>query len=89
MANVRTYGEQQEQILAGPNHKHAYETHVVAPTCTEGGYTEEICGCGKSIIVEGSRTNALGHDFTGNSATRTVIENGCTEDGLVEYTCSR
>ena len=82
-------GEQQEQILAGPNHKHAYETHVVAPTCTEGGYTEEICGCGKSIIVEGSRTNALGHDFTGNSATRTVIENGCTEDGLVEYTCTR
>ncbi len=82
-------GEREDRILAGPNHKHAYETHVVAATCTAGGYTEEVCGCGKSIVVEGSRTEALGHDFTGNSSTRTVIENGCTEDGLVEYTCSR
>ena len=82
-------GEQEEMTLAGPNHKHTYDTHVVAPTCTEGGYTEKVCLCGDRFVVEGSRTNALGHDFTGNSATRTVIENGCTEDGLVEYTCSR
>ena len=84
-------GERQDAIIAGPLHEqhHTYQTHVVAPTCTEGGYTEEVCLCGKSFIVEGSRTPALGHDFTGNSATRTVIENGCTEDGLVEYTCTR
>lgn len=82
-------GEQEEMTLAGPNHKHTYDTHVVAPTCTEGGYTEKVCLCGDRFVVEGSRTNATGHDFTGNSATRTVIENGCTEDGLVEYTCSR
>ena len=84
-------GAVEQRLLAGPTHDqhHSYETHVVAPTCTEGGYTEKVCLCGDRFIVEGSRTNALGHDFTGNSSTRTVIENGCTEDGLVEYTCSR
>ena len=81
-------GEREEQIIAGPNHQHTYTDIVVPPTCTEAGYTYAVCGCGKEYphydIVP-----ALGHDFTGNSATRTVIENGCTEDGLVEYTCSR
>ncbi len=84
-----TCGETEEQIIVGDHHKHSYDTNVVAPTCTEGGYTEKVCLCGDRFVVEGSRTNALGHDFTGNSATRTVIENGCTEDGLVEYTCTR
>lgn len=81
-------GETEERVIAGPNHMHAYKDVVVPPTCTEAGYTYAVCACGKEYphydIVP-----ALGHDFTGNSATRTVIENGCTEDGLVEYTCSR
>lgn len=69
--------------------QHVYETKVVEPTCTEGGYTMQICACGKFFIEEGSRVEALGHSYTGDSATRTVIENSCTVDGLVEYTCSR
>ena len=85
-------GEREDAILEGPLHDHAKHltTVVVAPTCTEGGYTEMRCGCGNySFVVEGSRTPALGHDYTGSSATRTVIENSCTVDGLIEYTCSR
>ena len=76
-------------IHAGNSAGHTYKTVVVEPTCTEGGYTEKVCACGDSFIVEGSRTVALGHDYTGNSSTRTVIENTCTEGGLEEFTCSR
>ena len=82
-------GERENRVLASQNHQHAMTTHVIEPTCTEGGYTEMVCGCGEHFVVEGSRTVALGHDFTGNSATRTVIPNSCTEKGLVEYTCTR
>ena len=82
-------GEREELVIASPAQLHTYRTNVVAATCTEGGYTEMVCLCGDTIIVEGSRTPALGHDYTGNSATRTVIPNSCTEEGLVEYTCTR
>ena len=82
-------GEREDGVIACPLHEHTYTTVVVEPTCTKGGYTMKRCGCGDSFIVEGSRTEALGHDYTGNTATRTVIENSCTEDGLKEYKCAR
>ena len=74
--------------LSAPD-AHVYETKVVEPTCTEGGYTMKVCACGDTIIVDGTRTPALGHSYEGDSTTRTVFENSCTEDGLIEYTCSR
>lgn len=69
--------------------------HVVQPTCTEQGYTEYRCinkaglPCGEHYIVEGSRTPALGHDYSGDSGIRTIVEPTCTTSGLKEYNCSR
>ena len=82
-------GEREDRVLAGPSHVHTYKTVVVEPTCTEEGVTKDVCGCGREIIEEGSRVPALGHTYTGASATTEIIQNGCTEDGLAKYTCTR
>ena len=63
---------------------HNYETTVVAPTCTEDGYTTKKClDCGheteKSDIVE-----KLGHEYVAVTTQPT-----CTEAGFITYTCSR
>lgn len=44
-------------------HQHDYTAKVVvvAPTCTERGYTEHFCSCGQS--VKDTYTDALGHTF--------------------------
>ena len=48
-------------VLCGCGHKHEYQEEVVAPTCTERGYTEHVCSCGNSY--KDSYTNALGHSY--------------------------
>lgn len=67
------------------SHDHTYETEVVAPTCTEQGYTLHTCkGCGDSY--KDTYVSALGHsygepswawseDYTNATATFT-----CTND---------
>ncbi|MBE6634094.1 MAG: hypothetical protein E7620_07125, partial [Ruminococcaceae bacterium] len=35
-------------VSTEPPHVHAYESHVVAPTCTDVGYTHHVCACGDS-----------------------------------------
>ena len=85
-------GERQDQIIASPNHVHAFKEVIVEPTCTEDGYTKMVCGCDLpdgEYIVAGSEVPALGHDFTGDSHTVTIQPATCTEDGLEEWTCSR
>ena len=82
-------GERQDQIWASPAHEHSFREVVVEPTCTEGGYTKRVCGCGKEEVIPGTETPALGHDYTGDSHTVNVIPATCTEDGLEEWTCSR
>ena len=42
-------------------HKHVYYPDVVAPTCTETGYTTYACECGRSYLAE--KTSALGHSY--------------------------
>ncbi len=39
--------------------------NVVAPTCTEDGYTVLACPCGATNIVD--RTSAIGHNFSNNT----------------------
>ncbi len=39
--------------------------NVVAPTCTEGGYTVLACPCGATNIID--RTSAIGHNFSNNT----------------------
>lgn len=44
---------------ADESHVHVYTETVVAPTCTENGYTVHICTCGDSY--QDSETEATGH----------------------------
>lgn len=48
--------------FAACGHEHSYKARVVAPTCTEEGYTVHECECGDSYTTD--KTSALGHEFT-------------------------
>ena len=62
---------------------HNYTTKVVAPTCTEKGYTLHTCtNCGNNY--KDTYTNALGHDYE-----ETVIAPTETEKGYTLHTCKR
>ena len=66
-----------------PAHTHNYKATVVAPTCTNKGYTEYKCSCGASY--KDNYKNALGHDYK-------VTSNGtatCTSGGYTEKKCTR
>ncbi len=62
---------------------HSFEEKVVAPTCTEIGYTEAVCkDCGLSYKTE--YTNALGHSYD-----KEVTAATCLEQGYTDYICKR
>lgn len=88
-------GEVETYAIPSDHHKHTMEEHVVAPTCTEQGYTELRCvnsaglPCGKTYVIQGSEKPALGHTYGGNSSIRTIVEPTCTTTGLKEYNCTR
>ena len=62
-------------------HTHSYTSKVTNPSCTEGGYTTFICGCGDTYTAD--QTDAVGHNYssTVKAATR-------TEKGYTTYTCN-
>lgn len=65
--------------------QHSYSSQVVAPTCTEGGYTVHTCSrCGDSYTD--SETAALGHDW---GEWVTTKEATTSEEGTQTRTCSR
>ncbi|MBP3592595.1 MAG: hypothetical protein J6K14_08940 [Clostridia bacterium] len=85
------------------DHEHSYQTTVVAPTCTEQGYTLYTCSCNDSY--KDDYQDALGHkdDIADNecdvcgepidpnhqhSYTETVTEPGCLTGGYTTFTCS-
>ena len=57
---------------------HSYTATVIAPTCTEKGYTTYTCACGDSY--KGDEKAALGHTEVTLPATAST----CTESGLTE-----
>ena len=62
---------------------HHYSTKVIAPTCTEKGYTLHTCTvCGDSY--KNTYTNALGHDYEEKIVAPTAASQGYTL-----YTCKR
>lgn len=63
-----------------PPHAHHYVAAMVAPTCTEGGYTEHTCACG--VSYRDAYTTALGHSFTDE-----VIPPTTTSQGYTRHTC--
>ena len=42
---------------------HSYTAVVIAPTCTEKGYTEYTCNCGCGDSYKDTYTDALGHNY--------------------------
>ena len=61
---------------------HRYEATVVAPTCTEAGYTAHTCiACGTSH--NDTEVAALGHSYES-----TVTAPTCTKSGYTTHTCS-
>lgn len=69
------------------NCEHVYVEIVIAPTCEKDGCTRNICNlCGYSYIIEGSETEALGHDFSVFSES---VKPSCWSNGYDEYKCSR
>ncbi len=66
---------------------HSHEANVIAPTCTEKGYTSHTCHCGDTY--KDTYVDALGHDHSvlvANSAKAPT----CTEDGKdADMKCAR
>ena len=60
---------------------HEYVQTVMAPTCTQGGYTEYVCSCGVSYVTD--LTPAAEHKYT---ITRT--DPTCVESGSIKSVCS-
>lgn len=60
-------------------HEHSYQTSIVAPTCTEKGYTLHVCACGDSY--RDSYVDALGHNFVNGICTRCGIKEGACDGG--------
>lgn len=65
-------------LVAG--HTHEYTVTVVAPSCTEGGYTLHSCTCGETW--KDAQTPALGHHYESK-----VIAPTCTAKGYTIHTC--
>ena len=60
---------------------HNYSTVVIAPTCTERGYTVYLCSCGDTYLD--NYVDASGHNY------ESVVTNpSCTVAGETKYTCS-
>ena len=65
-----------------PTVKHEYSAEVIAPTCTEGGYTTYTCSvCGDSYVAD--EVAALGH-IAGEAVQENVVAPDCVNDGSLE-----
>ena len=69
--------------LVGCGHKHEYTDDVVAPTCTEKGYTKHTCECGDTY--QDSEVEAKGHSFGEWEVVKEATEK---EKGTKERVCS-
>ena len=67
-----------------PSHTHSYTSRVVAPTCTEEGFTQWTCTCGDGYTTD--VTPALGHNWNEGLVTTEPTEN---TPGVRTYTCQR
>ncbi|MBE6143484.1 MAG: starch-binding protein, partial [Erysipelotrichaceae bacterium] len=66
-------------------HVHNYNIpEIVAPTCTEQGYTKYLCECGLENGVKDNFVSANGHSWNEGEVTK---EATCTETGVRTYTC--
>lgn len=75
---MQNYGGRITWIPYDPNHTHEYEVVIIAPTCTEQGFTTYTCSCGDTYVSD--KVPALGHtEETIPAVAATCIETGLTE----------
>ena len=65
-------------------HQHSYAAKVVAPTCTEQGYTLHSCTCGDSY--KDNYTDATGHKWDGGTMIKVPTYD---EPGIIRYNCTK
>ena len=74
-----------EQTPEECDHSNPSVEIIVAPTCTESGYTVKKCTrCGKETGERTDITDALGHHFV-----ETTVAPTCTESGYTVSKCTR
>ena len=71
-----------EERTVNNAHTHSYAIKIVAPGCTEGGYTQYVCQCGESY--KDSELAAVGHSW---GPWTTIREATSQENGLLERRC--
>lgn len=76
------YKEQKSIDRLEQSHTHTHSEEVVAPTCTEKGYTLHTCPCGDSYTD--NEVKATGHQYKDQ-----VIAPTCTVEGYTVHTCIR
>ena len=73
-------------VAAKEEAHYTYTDQVVAPTCTEQGYTLHICNEDTGKSYQDNYTQALGHDWDDGVVTKAAT---CTGEGEETFTCSR
>ena len=82
---LRCAATEEQKIPKLPEvHSHAYKATVIAPTCTEAGYTVHQCTCGDSY--RDTVVTALGHSFGQYVSNADAT---CTKDGTKTAKCLR
>lgn len=69
-------------LISCGKHEHTYTAEVIAPTCTEAGYTKHTCDCGESYTD--TEVPAIGHDYD----TQVIKYPSATETGERKHTCA-
>ena len=69
------------EIGSYTGHTHTYASTVIAPTCTEKGYTLYSCACGERYMED--YVDALGHKYES-----VVTKPTYTEKGYTTHTCT-
>lgn len=74
---------QEERVVEvlSADHTHRYTAEVVAPTCTEKGYTLHTCDCGNSY--RDNEVSATGHHYQ----TQVILPT-CTAQGYTVHKCA-
>ena len=74
----------EEEVIALDSSVYEFISDVIAPTCTDSGYTVHTCSLCHSFSYEDSYVSPLGHIYTSVLTEPTYFTQGYTT-----YTCSR
>ena len=80
VSDAPTEAPTEKPTEAPTEHVHSYTSKIVAPTCTEKGYTKYTCECGDSYKED--YVDKLEHTYTSK-----VVKPTCEAKGYTKYTC--